>query len=129
VLRRMIRRCAPAAIEAIRFHALCYVRPGEAYGAIGGNVCMIEARPGGVRLSFLHGASLPDPHRMLEGDAKAKRYVEIRSTADLERGALRALIRAAVAHRPAPDHRPRRAAKSAGVAGSGRSPGALRPAT
>jgi hypothetical protein len=94
-LRRLIRRCAPGAAEAIRFHSLCYFQPSQPFGAIGGNICMIEASRRGVRLSFIQGALLPDPGAILQGAAKAKRFVPIRSAADVRRSELRDLIRAA----------------------------------
>jgi hypothetical protein len=94
-LRRVVRHCAPGAAEATRFHSLCYFRPSRPFGAIGGNICMIEADGRGVRLSFIHGASLPDPCTLLRGKAKAKRFVPIRSAGDSRREEVRDLIRAA----------------------------------
>ncbi|MDP1713906.1 MAG: DUF1801 domain-containing protein [Anaerolineales bacterium] len=32
-----------------------------------------------VRLAFIHGAFLPDPHKLLRGTQKAKRFIEIKS--------------------------------------------------
>ncbi len=97
-LRDLVLRTAPEVEEAVRFHALAYFKPGRPYGSIGGNVCLITPKPGGVRLEFLHGASLPDPGRLLRGSAKAKRHVELR---ELPRPGLRALILAARQHDPA----------------------------
>jgi hypothetical protein len=95
-LREMVRDAAPAAVEDIKFHTLCYFKPGCAFGAIGGNVCMIECKRGRVALSFIHGAQLPDPQRLLKGRAQAKRFVELRSLIDVPRAALVDLVRAAV---------------------------------
>lgn len=93
-LRRLVLRCAPGAEEAVRFHSLCYFRPLRPFGCIGGNICMIEAGRQGVRLSFLHGASLPDPGAVLMGRAAAKRFVPIRSSVDWRRHEVPELIRA-----------------------------------
>ena len=90
-----MRRWAPGAVEAVRFHALCYFTPGQPFGAIGGNLCMIEAGRHGVRLSFLHGASLPDPGKLLQGAGKAKRFLPIRGQDDVRRSELVALVCAA----------------------------------
>lgn len=79
VLRRMILSSAPGAAEDVRFNCLCYYDPGAPFGAIGGNICMIEARNGKVALSFLLGADLRDPHRLLSGTGKSKRRVLIDS--------------------------------------------------
>src|ERR1051326_4521174 len=76
-LREFVLRTTPSVDEAIRFHALCYFEPGQPYGAIGGNVCMIHAKPDCVRLDFIHGAMLPDPLGLLQRSAKAKRYIEM----------------------------------------------------
>jgi hypothetical protein len=100
-LRDFVLRTTPAVDEAIRFHALCYFKPGLRYGAIGGNVCMIAPKQACIRLDFIHGAFLPDPAGLLQGSAKSKRYVEIHSARDIQRGPIQALLRAALAHTPA----------------------------
>ena len=55
------------------------------------------------RLDFVHGARLPDPRGMLNGQPgrKAKRFVPIVSADDPPRGHLRDLIRAATESGPA----------------------------
>ncbi|MCP4590290.1 MAG: DUF1801 domain-containing protein [bacterium] len=99
-LREFVLSVSPALAETVAFHALCYCKPDQPYGVIGGNVCMIGQRDGCVRLGFIHGASLPDPAGLLEGTAKAARHIPIRSSKDIRRGAFRKLIRAAIAHQP-----------------------------
>ena len=100
-VRRQVLGWAPQASEAIRFGALCYFRAGAPYGVIGGNVCMITARDHGVYLQFIHGAMLPDPGHLLQGRAKAKRYVVIRTSTDLTDPDLAQLVRAAARYTPA----------------------------
>jgi len=103
-LRRAVLAAAPEAAEAIKFHVLCYYRPGAWFGSIGGNICMIEARRGRVFLSFIHGAPLRDPHGLLVGKGKSKRFVPIpdaRAAADIR---IAALVRAAADPRPYEDH-------------------------
>lgn len=97
VLRRMVRRNAPGASEGIRFNCLCFFAPGKHFGAIGGNICMIEAKEAGVRLSFIHGAALDDPSMVLRGAGKHKRYVEIRTAGEASAGEVAALVRCAAA--------------------------------
>ena len=99
-LRALVCEVAADAAESIKFHALCYAKPGQPYGVIGGNVCMIEWREDHVRLSFIHGAFLPDPDGLLQGTAESKRCVEIRSSVDIARPAVAELIRAAVSYSP-----------------------------
>jgi hypothetical protein len=48
-----------------------------------------------VNVGFFHGAALPDPCRLLEGDGKFMRHVKLRQRTPPNAGALRALINAA----------------------------------
>lgn len=99
-LRTTILKAAPEAHEAIRFRVLCYFHADSFFGSIGGNICMIETKPNGVLLSFIHGVLLPDPACLLFGTAKSKRFVRITSVDDARRPALSALVRAAATLRP-----------------------------
>lgn len=100
VLRTTILGAAPDAHEAIKFHVLCYFHADSFFGSIGGNICMIEVKPKGVLLSFIHGALLKDPAGLLFGKAKSKRFVRITSVDDARRPDLSALIRGAAKLRP-----------------------------
>jgi hypothetical protein len=100
VVRDLVFKTAPRVMEAVKFHSLCYYRPGMPYGSIGGNVCMISVRRGAVYLAFLHGASLPDPQGLLSGRAKAKREMRITTRAAVCQPSVRRLIRAALAYSP-----------------------------
>ena len=99
-LREFVLKVAPEVSETVAFHALCYYKPNQPYGVIGGNVCMIGPRHDALHLGFIHGAMLPDPEGLLQGSAKAARYIALRSSKDIRRRAFKALIRAAVAFRP-----------------------------
>ena len=48
-----------------------------------------------VNVGFFQGASLPDPHGLLEGSGKRMRHVKLRFGAPVNEAALRALIAAA----------------------------------
>jgi hypothetical protein len=54
---------------------------------------------GYVNLGFYQGATLADPHRLLEGTGKGLRHVKIRSLAEADRAPVRALVAAALARR------------------------------
>lgn len=82
VLRRVVLRAAPRAAERVKFRCLCYYRPEASFGAIGGNICMIEARRSGVALSFIQGAEIDDPDRLLRGTGKAKRHMPVGNRAE-----------------------------------------------
>ncbi len=96
-LRSVILQQAPGVDEAIKFGAVCYFQAGMRFGSIGGNFCMIEQKDGELRLSFIHGASLPDPSGLLRGKALAKRFVPIDSVRDARSPHLAELIRSSAA--------------------------------
>ncbi|MBN1343288.1 MAG: DUF1801 domain-containing protein [Phycisphaerae bacterium] len=99
-LRDLVLETVPEAIESIKFNSLCYHKPDHPYGAIGGNICLVSGDQECAILGFIHGAFLPDPEGLLIGTAKAKRHVEIRSSREIRRPAIRDLIRAAVEFTP-----------------------------
>jgi len=59
--------------------AFAYVNAFTAHAAIG----------------FFHGSSLPDPSGLLEGSGKRMRHVKLKPGAEVDEGAIRALIDAA----------------------------------
>ena len=50
-----------------------------------------------VNVGFFHGASLPDPGRLLQGSGKYMRHVRLRAGVAVDGGALRRLIEVAYA--------------------------------
>jgi len=100
-LREVVLAAAPDAAEAVKFGCLSYHRVGAWLGSIGGNVCMIEVCRGEIWLSFIRGAGLPDPARLLVGEGKFKRFVAIPSPAAVRRRAVRDLIAASARGRKA----------------------------
>lgn len=60
----------------------------------------IALYPKSVRLFFLRGVELPDPKQLLEGEGKVVRSIVVRSAEDLQRPAVRALIKAALKLQP-----------------------------
>ncbi len=99
-LRKTILSAAPSATEAIKFHVLCYFHNDSFFRSIGGNICMIELKKNQVLLSFIHGAALPDPHRLLYGSGKNKRFMKIPDHAAATSKNTVALIKAAAKLRP-----------------------------
>ena len=61
-------------------------------------VCSISVYPRAVKLGFGKGAQLSksDTHKLLQGQGKTVRYVEIHSLADFERAEIESLIAVAV---------------------------------
>jgi hypothetical protein len=48
-----------------------------------------------VNVGFFHGAALPDPERLLQGDGKSMRHVKLRPNTPTNAAALRNLIQSA----------------------------------
>jgi hypothetical protein len=65
-------------------------------------VISIAAGSSGVGLCFIHGASLPDPTKILLGSGKQTRFIRLESTAVLSRPDVKALLAAAEAHAKVP---------------------------
>ena len=59
-------------------------------------IVTLAAASNGVGLSFYYGATLPDPHGILQGSGKQNRFVRLPSAAVLDEPAVDALIKAAV---------------------------------
>jgi hypothetical protein len=93
-LRDLVVSIAPQAEERILWRGLSYNDPNRG-GPVKGSLCQIEFHPGHVRLSFIHGAYLPDPRGLLEGERKAKRFVKLFTYADVPWDELADLIEAA----------------------------------
>jgi hypothetical protein len=62
----------------------------------------MAAAANGVGLSFLQGASLPDPHGILQGEGRQNRFVRLESAATLARPEVAAVIDAAIARAKSP---------------------------
>jgi hypothetical protein len=100
--RRIVLEEAPAAVELI-YDAYSAVSAGYSFtGRTSDSFVYVAAYAKGVNIGFWDATALPDPDRLLEGAGKRSRHVKIRAAADLDRPAIRALIRAAVeiAERP-----------------------------
>ena len=93
-LRALIRRTVPDAEESLLWGGLSYHRP-HVGGRVKGAVCQIGCKGGDVRLEFIHGARLADPHRLLRGTRFSKRYVVVDGVAGARRRELAELLRAA----------------------------------
>jgi len=99
-LRNLIAEIAPSATEKILWGGLSYYDASRG-GVVKGGICQIEIQADHVRLSFIHGAFLPDPQGLLQGERLFKRYVRLESYESVHWEALAALIRAAAQFDPA----------------------------
>jgi hypothetical protein len=95
-LRRVIRRAVPQAEESLLWGGLSHHRP-HVGGRVKGAVCQIGVKNGQVRLDFIHGVRLADPHGLLQGDRLSKRFIPISTVEEAKRLEVEMLIREASA--------------------------------
>ena len=91
-LRKLIRDADPEAVEAWKWDTPVWSHNGDVVAA--------GAFQDHVKLNFFKGASLPDPRGLFNAglDAKATRAIDFYEGDPVDEAALKALIRAAVAH-------------------------------
>ncbi len=91
-LREVISEAAPGITEEWKWSTAVWTSNGL--------VCSAGAFKDHVKLNFFKGASLKDPRRLFNAglDAKATRAIDFNEGAKIDVSALKALIRAAVAH-------------------------------
>jgi hypothetical protein len=96
-----VARRARALVRAVLPGALEQVDPPSKIVAYGDDrtyaslICAIAPFQEHVNLMFADGARLPDPAGLLQGTGKRARHVKLRSAADVDRPAVRALLEAA----------------------------------
>ena len=96
-VRNVLRNKFPTANELVydnyNFFVIGYSpteRPSD-------TIVSIVAARNGVGLSFYRGATLPDPHKVLQGSGMQNRFIRLESAATLEQPEVAELIAAAVA--------------------------------
>lgn len=101
-VRKVLRKRLPTANELVydnyNFFVIGYCsteRPSDC-------VLSIAAGANGVGLSFYHGATLPDPHKLLLGSGSQNRFIRIESAATLTRPEVEELIAAAIVQAEGP---------------------------
>jgi hypothetical protein len=89
-LRKIIFANLPDIIEQIdipaRMIAYCY---GQKYSEL---ICTIIPSKKGLKLGFNWGTELPDPDKLLQGNGKISRYVEIKSEEQIKSKAIKNLL-------------------------------------
>src|SRR6267378_4312180 len=100
--RAEMRKLLPTAIELVydnyNFFVIGYASTERASDAI----LSIAAAANGVGLAFLHGATLPDPKKLLLGSGKQNRFIRLPTIEPLRSPDVLKLIRAAVAQAKTP---------------------------
>jgi hypothetical protein len=101
-VRKALQKRLPAAYELVydnyNFFVIGYgptERPSDA-------ILSMAAGADGISLCFLHGAKLPDPHKLLLGSGNQTRFIRLESADVLTRSEVEALIAAAIARAKVP---------------------------
>ena len=101
-VRKALRKRLPSANELVydnyNFFVIGYCsteRPSDC-------ILSIAAGANGIGLSFYYGATLPDPHKLLQGSGSQNRFIRIESVATLAQPEVEELIAAAVAQAESP---------------------------
>ena len=96
-VRKAVRKRLPTANELVwdnyNFFVIGYSpteRPSD-------SIVSIAARANGVGLCFIHGATLPDPKKVLLGSGSQTRFIRLESAGALARPEVEALVAAAIA--------------------------------
>jgi len=91
-LRALIRQAEPAILEEWKWR-------GVPVWYHNGMICTGETYKNVVKMTFAKGASLPDPAHLFNSslDGNVRRAIDFRQGAQIDEGALKSLIRAAVA--------------------------------
>ena len=97
-LRAIIREVDKGTVETVRLgdNAATY---GVGPKKMTDGYAYIMPMGGYINLGFYQGAVLADSERLLEGTGKGLRHIKIRSLADANRPAVRALVATALARR------------------------------
>jgi hypothetical protein len=98
-LRSLIQSVAPGVTEEIQRRGFTYFF-AERGGPVSAGLCQIGLFPDHIRLAFVHGAFLPDPRGLLEGDRLAKRFVRLADFDHAPWDDLRALLLASAQFDP-----------------------------
>lgn len=87
-LRALIREAAPDAKESIKWAQPVYEKNGP--------FCHIKSFKNTVNLGFWRGASMDDPHDLLQGEGEKMAYVKITGKNDIKPEPIKELVRTAV---------------------------------
>ncbi len=99
-LRRLIHEADPDVAEDWKW--VTPRRPGTPTWEHDGIVCHVNVLKGRVRLTMHEGSDLPDPSHLFNvGEGNRRRGIDLYEGDRVDEAALRALIRAGVAHRRA----------------------------
>jgi hypothetical protein len=96
-VRRIIKEADPAIVEEWKW--VKATNPGTPVWSHDGGICTGETYKNVVKLTFFNGAALEDPSGLFNSSlgGKVRRAIDIGQTDTIDEGALKSLIREAVA--------------------------------
>ena len=96
-VRRIVTEADPEIVEEWKW--VKPTNPGTPVWSRNGNICTGETYKNVVKLTFFKGASLNDPAGLFNSslEGKARRAIDIRENETIDEGALKDLVREAVA--------------------------------
>ena len=100
--RRALRKRLPTAIELVYDNYNFLVFGFCANERASSCIVSLAAAANGVGLSFIYGATLPDPQKILLGSGSQNRFVRLPTAATLAEPAVEALMRAAIKQSKSP---------------------------
>ena len=95
-MRTLINQADPEVVEEWKWAKA--TNPGTPVWSHDGIICTGESYKSIVKLTFLKGASLPDPAKLFNSslDGKTRRAIDIHEGEEVDAAAFQALVRAAV---------------------------------
>jgi len=96
-MRNLIKEADPAVVEEWKWKKA--TNPGTPVWSHDGGICTGETYKNAVKLTFFKGASLKDPGKLFNSslDGNVRRAIDIHEGDEVDAGAFKELIRAAVA--------------------------------
>ena len=96
-MRKLIKEADPEVVEEWKWAKA--TSPGTPVWSHDGGICTGETYKSVVKLTFFKGASLQDPAKLFNSslEGNARRAIDIREGEEVDAGAFKELIRAAVA--------------------------------
>jgi hypothetical protein len=100
-VRKLIHEADPGIVEEWKWAKA--TSPGTPVWSHDGGICTGETYKQVVKLTFFQGASLKDPAGLFNSslEGKTRRAIDIREDDEIDEGAFKELIRAAVSHNAA----------------------------
>jgi hypothetical protein len=98
-MRELIKEADPNVVEELKWRKPSNAMLGVPVWSHAGIICTGESYKSIVKLTFAKGASLKDPGKLFNSslDGNARRAIDIREGEEVDAGAFKSLIRAAVA--------------------------------